>query len=144
MTDVANRRTAALLSAGYAVLLVVFTLQIKSELGQVLFNLIADFGFGYAVGSLLRGTSRPVLAGFAGALGFLVWLVIVFVELVFYQGAAAYPVGVWFVRFGLAGALFLAAGAFLGDAVARKKVTVTAAGLSAAAAVVGVIFTLIK
>ncbi|WP_157591502.1 hypothetical protein [Saccharothrix syringae] len=107
MVDLSRRRTAVLLSIGYAVLLVVFTLQVKSEPGQVVFNLIADFGFGYGMGYLLRGGTRRTFAVFAGA-------------------------------------LVLAGGVFLGDAAARKKVTVNAAALSAAATLAGAILTLLE
>ena len=42
---------------------------------------------------------------FGAAVGLSIWVVIVAVSLVFYPGAAAYPIGTWFVRFGLGSAI---------------------------------------
>lgn len=123
-------------------LLVLLLLQIPSEGMQVLVGLLATFGFGYAVGHMLQGRSRSTYALVGAALGFTIWVVIVIVSLVFYAGAAAYPVGTWFVRFGLGGALSIAGGALFGDLVARQRFTVTSTFVATAITTAGGIVTI--
>lgn len=134
---------AVLAALVYSVLFVLLLLQITSEGLQVALALLADFGFGYLLGHLLRGRSRSTLAFWGAGIGLLTWAAIIVVSLVFFPGAAAYPIFTWFVRFGLGGALCITGGALFGDLAARQQLAATTASLATVVSIAGGLVTIL-
>src|SRR5215218_5283207 len=128
----------------FVALLTFVEFQVKDEWGQIAIAWLAFLAVGYAIGHVWKGNARSTYAALGVAAGVAHWLLIVVVSLVFYPGAAAYPLGVWFVRFAMGGALLFIAGAIIGDLSARKKVTVNMAVVAGALGIAGSILTLVK
>ncbi len=144
LKDRQQRRTIGLWAAAFVALLTFVEFQVSDEWAQIAIAWLANLAFGYAVGHLWHGRPRSTYVAVGLATGVAHWLLIVGVSLIFYSGAAAYPVATWFVRFALGGALLFIAGAIIGDLSARKKVTVNMAVVAGALGIAGSILTLIK
>jgi hypothetical protein len=144
LKDRQQRRTIGLWAAAFVALLTFVEFQVSDEWAQIAIAWLANLAFGYAVGHLWHGRPRSTYVAVGLATGVAHWLLIVGVSLIFYAGAAAYPVATWFVRFALGGALLFIAGAIIGDLSARKKVTVNMAVVAGALGIAGSILTLIK
>jgi len=138
-------RTTLVWSGVFVVLLTLTGFQLHSEWGQIAVAFLANVAFGYAVGRLLL-PGRPALlyVGLGLLIDIVQWLLIVAVSVTFYAGAAAYPVGTWFIRFALGGALAFTGGAMAGDLSARKKLTVNTAVVASVVSIAGGVLTLIK
>jgi hypothetical protein len=68
--------------------------------------------------------------------------VIVVSSLVLFPGAAAYPIGTWFVRFGVGVTLITLGGALLGDAAATGKQKTPLSTVANVVTIVGGVFAL--
>ena len=100
-TAEAPKKSTAIALVAFAIGVPVVLFQVKSEGLQVAVALLAAFGLGYYLGHVRSARARLGYLGLAAAAGLLTWLVIVVSSLVFFPGAAAYPIDTWFVRFGV-------------------------------------------
>jgi hypothetical protein len=123
----------------FAILSPFFVDQINSEVAQVIVLYLAAVLFGYYVGHVLAGRPPSTYAFLGSSLGLVVFLALLVYLSILYPGVEPLYLS-WFIRFGVGLALVFIGGAFLGDLVARQRVSI---GQGLLAAIISFIGTLI-